>query len=144
MLRRYRTSYLNPPCTKLKGCAVTNKKFYKIAADEFVSGAVDHALWTKVEADLPGLNAEIRNAKYIQLRAQELAIENIKRSAMRFVPKTGAQWCSYLVASFVVAAIADTPFESYSHPRNADFVGFGVFFSLIALPFVLKTICTRD
>jgi len=60
---------------------MTDKSFYKVAADEVTAGHLDEALWIKVCADMPGAGRLSQQAKYIQLRAQELAVEAAKRKA---------------------------------------------------------------
>lgn len=60
---------------------MTNKVFYQAAAAEVASGAIDNALWIKVNAELPEADDRARQAKYIALRAQELAVGNVKQRA---------------------------------------------------------------
>jgi hypothetical protein len=61
---------------------MTSKVFYRSAVDEVAGGAVDPALWTKVTADMAGADVLTRQAKYIQLRAQELALSAKKNAAL--------------------------------------------------------------
>jgi hypothetical protein len=127
----------------LEDFIVVDKKFYQIASDEVGKGIIDQALWAKVTAEFPEPDASVQKAMYIKLRAQECAAESNKGNIQRCMPKTAQQWGIYLVVSFIIAAIVDTPFESYIHPRTADYVGFGTFFVLIAIPFFVKAICSR-
>jgi hypothetical protein len=52
---------------------MTDKVFYKAAAEEVVAGKVDSALWIKVNAQMPNSNTKALQAKYIEYRAKELA-----------------------------------------------------------------------
>jgi hypothetical protein len=61
---------------------MTSKVFYQSAAEEVAAGALDNALWTKVSADMPSADAMTQQAKYIQLRAQELALSAKKNAAL--------------------------------------------------------------
>ena len=71
---------------------MAHKTYYQTAASEVADGTIDTALWTKVNVDFVGTTDDVRQAKYIQLRAQELSIENAKRGIARFVPRTWWQW----------------------------------------------------
>lgn len=53
---------------------MTDKRFYQIAAAEVAQGQIDQALWIKVTTDMAGENNIIRQARYIQLRAQEISL----------------------------------------------------------------------
>ncbi|MDE2155542.1 MAG: hypothetical protein KGJ32_06555 [Xanthomonadaceae bacterium] len=52
---------------------MTDKTYYQAAATEVAGGQLDVALWTKVNADMPEATDLARQAKYIQLRAREMA-----------------------------------------------------------------------
>ena len=84
---------------------MTDKAFYQAAAAEVANGVMDHALWIKVNAELPSANHIVQQAKYIQLRAKELAHAARSRSISRFYPRTGWQWILYAGIAFVVAWI---------------------------------------
>ncbi len=71
---------------------MAHKTYYQTAASEVADGTIDTALWTKMNVDFVGATDDVRQAKYIQLRAQELSIENAKRGIARFVPRTWWQW----------------------------------------------------
>ncbi len=60
---------------------MTHKSYYQTAASEVADGVLDTALWTKVNVELVGADDDVRQAKYIQLRAQELSIENAQSAA---------------------------------------------------------------
>ena len=60
---------------------MTDKRFYQDAADEVASGILDQSLWIKACAEMPDASHVAQQAKYIQLRAIELAIASAKGRA---------------------------------------------------------------
>ena len=66
---------------------MTDKKFYQDAADEVASGILDQSLWIKACAEMPDASHVAQQAKYIQLRAIELAIVSAKGRATEAVRK---------------------------------------------------------
>jgi len=80
---------------------MTNKLFYQIAADEVARGNIDQALWIKVVADMPVATRIQQQAKYIQLRAGELAIESATTRMTNKVPliKRALKWAVGLVVA---------------------------------------------
>lgn len=81
---------------------MTDKAFYQAAAAEVASGNLDSALWIKTCAEMPGTDDLTRQAKYIQLRAKEMAGSSAKFRAASLAPHTGGQWTLYL---FLLACI---------------------------------------
>lgn len=92
--------------------AMTDKSFYQAAASEVSQGQIDQALWLKVNAEFPGATAIVRQAKYIQLRAQELAREARSSSISSITPRSGKQWMLYGVGTFLAAALLGALTES--------------------------------
>ena len=85
---------------------MTNKVFYQAAAAEVADGALDEALWTKVTVELVGADPVARQAKYIQLRAQEMALETKKNAALniwRRIP-WWVKWPAIAIAVFIALA----------------------------------------
>ena len=70
---------------------MVDKSFYKAAADEVAGGVVDDALWVKVAADMPGAEKVTHQAKYIQLRAAEMAMATRLGGAVLFWRYWGPQ-----------------------------------------------------
>lgn len=94
--------------------AVTHKSFYEAAAAEVAAGRLDNALWIKVNADLPGADNSARQAKYIALRAQELATEKAG-DAVRgwfdfFRGRRWYWWASFIVVVYIALFIVSVPF----------------------------------
>jgi hypothetical protein len=58
---------------------MTDKSFYQAAAAEVAGGQLDPALWIKVGSEMPTADSIARQARYIQLRAREMAAESAKR-----------------------------------------------------------------
>ena len=67
---------------------MTDKSFYQAAAAEVSMRRVDDALWIKVCADMPQGDNASRQAKYIQLRAEELAVDDAKNKVQTFARRT--------------------------------------------------------
>ncbi|WP_147281783.1 hypothetical protein [Dyella solisilvae] len=63
---------------------MTDKTFYQAAAAEVAGGYVDLDLWAKVNAKDPNAAKIERQAKYIQLRAQEMAWASHRVAASLF------------------------------------------------------------
>lgn len=94
---------------------MTDKTYYQAAAAEVAQGCIDKALWIKVSADLPAAEPRVKQAKYIQLRAQELAAESVGHRALGFVRRiprwvrwpayAGLAWCALLLVVAVVDAV---------------------------------------
>lgn len=82
---------------------MTHKSFYEAAASEVAAGHLDNALWIKVNAEMPGADGGAKQAKYIALRAQELAVENAGTTLRRWMPRTKGQWTMYWASAFVIA-----------------------------------------
>ncbi len=85
---------------------MTHKTHYQTAASEVAAGVLDAALWTKVNVELVGADDGVRQAKYIQLRAQELSIENARSAASGTWSRVWPwiKWGAIAVGAFVVAA----------------------------------------
>jgi len=84
---------------------MTHKSYYEAAAAEVTAGHLDSALWIKVNADMPNADNGARQAKYIALRAQELAAENTEQSIRRWIPRSRiAQLLATVVIAVVVSA----------------------------------------
>jgi hypothetical protein len=87
---------------------MTDKAFYQAAAAEVAGGQIDQALWIKVTADLAGSDNLTRQAKYIQLRAQELAIGAAKEKVVgagksaRRLGKKVVKWGLIVAAVWIV------------------------------------------
>lgn len=119
--------------------AVTHKSFYEAAAAEVASGRLDSALWIKVNAELPGADNSARQAKYIALRAQEMATESAGTTVRRWMPRTWWQWGLYLLVVFVGANLIAMFVAMMSPQSNTPYVLVWVFIAAgIALPFVFK------
>lgn len=71
---------------------MTHKSFYEAAVTEVAAGHLDSALWIKVSAEMPGADNSARQARYIALRAQELATANAGNAVRRWMPRTKGQW----------------------------------------------------
>lgn len=71
---------------------MTHKSFYEAAAAEVATGHLDNALWIKVNAELPDAADNVRQAKYIALRAQEMATANAGAALRSWIPRTFWQW----------------------------------------------------
>jgi hypothetical protein len=84
---------------------MAGKRFYQAAADEISAGSIDQALWVKVGADMPQAEAVARQAKYIQLRAQELSAETKKNTAAALW-RGASWWIKAPAILFVVWVIA--------------------------------------
>lgn len=85
---------------------MTHKTFYQLAAAEVAAGHVDDALWIKVNVELPNADDKARQAKYITLRAEEMAVESAKHRMRYWAPHSVGTWIAYLIVTFVVAVIA--------------------------------------
>jgi len=85
---------------------MTHKTFYQLAAAEVAAGHVDDALWIKVNAELPNADDKARQAQYITLRAEEMAVESAKYRVRHWAPHSVGTWIVYLIVTFVVAVIA--------------------------------------
>lgn len=79
---------------------MTNKVFYQAAAAEVVAGHLDEALWIKVNAELPSADDKVRQAKYVALRAEEMAVESAKRRVLRWMPRSVVGWLAYAAVAF--------------------------------------------
>ncbi len=88
---------------------MTHKSFYQAAAAEVSAGHIDNALWIKVCADMPQGDNASRQAKYIQLRAEELAVDDAKNKVQTFAHRTKSRAMrtlrACLIASVVVIAL---------------------------------------
>lgn len=84
---------------------MTHKTFYQLAAAEVAAGRLDDALWIKVNAELPNADERTRQAKYIALRAEEMAMESAKYRVRRWLPHSFWSWAAYLVVAGVIAII---------------------------------------
>lgn len=85
---------------------MTHKTFYQLAAAEVAAGHIDDALWIKVNAELADADDKARQAKYIILRAEEMAVESAKSRMRHWVPHSVGTWIAYLIVAFVVAVVA--------------------------------------
>lgn len=87
---------------------MTDKRFYQNAADEVASGILDKSLWIKVCAEMPDADRVVQQSKYIQLRANELAIANAKNKAIsigRAVPPMAGKIVRSLIKLLIVTVI---------------------------------------
>lgn len=82
---------------------MTNKTFYQAAANEVASGHLDAALWIKVCAEMPEAETKTQQAKYIALRANEMATLVTTHNARNWVSYLFFYWVLYFVVLFVVA-----------------------------------------
>ena len=80
---------------------MTDKAFYQAAAAEVANGQLDDALWIKVNAELPEATDVVKQAKYIQLRAQEVS-GAAKKNAVVGWWRRRALWQKALMVLFVV------------------------------------------
>lgn len=88
---------------------MVDKVHYQAAAAEVEAGHIDQALWIKVAVDMPVADNVTRQAKYIQLRAREMALAAKESVATRFIPQRWWQWIlfvgsDFLIASFIAAS----------------------------------------
>jgi hypothetical protein len=83
---------------------MTDKAFYQTAASEVAGGQLDQALWIKVGAEMPGADNVARQAKYIQLRARELARATAGRRA-KGVLRLSAQLLVALLIVLILSAV---------------------------------------
>lgn len=111
---------------------MTDKTYYQAAANEVAHGCIDAALWTKVNADMPGATDVVRQAKYIQLRAREMAAESHVHGIARRAPRTWWQWILYAVAAFVVANLLAVLFD------NSAWVAYGALVVAAIAPLVIR------
>lgn len=115
---------------------MTHKAFYEAAAAEVAQGHLDNALWIKVNAELPAAADNVRQAKYIALRAQELATANAGAAVRRWLPRSAVGWVGYVAAAFVVGAILATLIDALS--ANALFaLGFVTFWAVPIIAVVI-------
>ena len=87
---------------------MTHKSFYEAAAAEVAAGHLDSALWIKVNAELPDADDNVRQAKYIALRAQEMAGETTKRRMMNLwqrIPRWAKITCGVAIIWAIVGSI---------------------------------------
>lgn len=84
---------------------MTHKAFYQAAADEVAEGRVDKALWIKVCADCPGDESKMQQAKYIALRAREMAQESGLSHAQDVLKHVAIHWVLFLAVVFTVAIL---------------------------------------
>ena len=122
--------------------AVTHKSFYEAATAEVAAGRLDNALWIKVNAELPGADNSVRQAKYIALRAQELAVEAAAYKMRRWVPHSFWSWVAYLAAAFVVAVIVGNILGAIGD-LSATFVPLGIVIAVMAAAILLAIHWTR-
>lgn len=87
---------------------MTHKTFYQLAAAEVAAGRLDDALWIKVNAELPNSDDKTRQAKYITMRAKEMAADNAKHRLARWVPQSVAGWLVCLVVAFAIFMVVGT------------------------------------
>jgi len=114
---------------------MVDKTFYQAAAAEVAGGVVDQALWIKVTADMAGSDKVTRQAKYIQLRAQELAGENLKLRAKSWLPRTKWQWFFYAVGASGAAYVAGIVAQANAADAATSITAFVVVLaSALALP----------
>jgi hypothetical protein len=81
---------------------MTHKSFYQAAVAEVAAGHLDSALWIKINAEMPSADNAARQAKYIALRAQEIADESLRTSVSRF---KGPHGFGYLAIAGVLALV---------------------------------------
>lgn len=86
---------------------MTNKMFYLEAANEVERNEIDQALWIKVTAEMPDAQAAQRNAKYIQLRAQELSVEatKAKASSAGHAFSRALKWCVIIALLLLLVTV---------------------------------------
>lgn len=83
---------------------MVDKVYYQHAAAEVADGIIDAALWTKVAADLAGRDVVVLHGKYIQLRAQEIAMDELR--AKGFHVWSTLKHCKKYVLKPVLALVA--------------------------------------
>lgn len=84
---------------------MTDKTYYHAAAAEVAGGHLDEALWIKVNAELPQATDVVKQAKYIQLRAQEMGGE-AKKNAVVGWWRRRPLWQKSLIVLFAVWVLA--------------------------------------
>lgn len=85
---------------------MTHKSFYQAAAAEVSMGRVDGPLWIKVCADMPQGDNASRQAKYIQLRAEELARDDAKNKVQTLARRTKSRAMRTLRACLIASIVA--------------------------------------
>lgn len=93
---------------------MTHKSYYEAAAAEVAAGRLDNALWIKVNAEMPDADNSVRQAKYIALRAQELATANagtmLRKWTSVFHGRRWYWWLGLLVAIYLLMGLVALPF----------------------------------
>lgn len=89
---------------------MTNKLFYQQAAAEIAEGNMDQALLIKVKAHMPTAAKDHQQARYIQLRAREFAIESARKRAVDSVPLFKRVLAVSLSAAAVILVISGVIF----------------------------------
>lgn len=93
---------------------MTHKSFYEAAAAEVAVGHVDTALWIKACAEMPGADDSARRAKYVALRAQELATERANAVARgwldRFRGRRWYWWAALIISVYLLLCAIALPF----------------------------------
>jgi hypothetical protein len=120
---------------------VTNKVFYQAAAAEVASGAIDGALWIKVNAELPEADDRARQAKYIALRAEEMAGDSTKQRVLRWFPHSFWGWTVYLVVTLVFAYLVSAALDAITDKRlifAPSLVFIAIILAGLCAPFILK------
>lgn len=84
---------------------MTHKSFYEAAAAEVAAGHLDNALWIKVNAEMADADNGARQARYITLRAQEMAVEAAAYKVRRWMPHSVGTWVLYLAVVIVAATV---------------------------------------
>ena len=110
---------------------MVDKVHYQAAAAEVADGNIDQALWIKVNSDMPEATGIAKQAKYIQLRAQELSIENAKGHAKGLWSRIWP-WLLYVLASYVAAVILGLSLPG----RIGDESSAILMLVLLAIPFI--------
>ena len=109
---------------------MVDKFHYQAAAKEVAGGYIDQALWTKVNADMPGATKVHHQAKYIQLRAREMDFATKASVVSRFIPNTWWQWILFVGADLLVASIISS---------MGDGNGIVIIFAMLVFIFLLAS-----
>lgn len=93
---------------------MTSKVFYQAAAAEVAAGHLDEALWIKVNAEIPSADDKVRQAKYVALRAEEMAVESAKHRVKDVWRRT--PWWVKLLCTALAAYLALGAFVALTSP----------------------------
>lgn len=100
---------------------MVDKSFYQAASDEVAGGKVDAALWVKINADMPEASDLTKQAKYIQLRAEEIARDHASKVArttiskgVAHVKKRAIKTSVWLIGVIALLAIAGNAYSEYA------------------------------